>query len=201
MNIFCVGQNYTEHAKELGNEIPKEPVFFQKASSCISKSDVIKIPTGRIIHHEIELVIVLGYSGSKISIDSAINHISHWCLGLDLTDRPRQNEMRKKGLPWFDSKSFPGSAVITEPEKFNWKNIEEDFWLLNNDQEVQRGNINNMVFDIPTLISRLSNIISFKKGDMLFTGTPSGVGPISSGDVLELFSGDHMKGNFSVVKA
>ena len=148
MNIFCVGQNYAEHAKELGNEIPKEPVFFQKASSCISKSDVIKIPGGRIIHHEIELVIILGYSGSNISIDSAISHISQWCLGLDLTDRPRQNEMRKKGLPWFDSKSFPGSAVITEPEKFNWKNIEKDFCLLNNDQEVQRGNINNMVFDL-----------------------------------------------------
>ena len=121
MNIFCVGQNYTEHAKELGNKTPKEPIFFQKASSCISKSDLIKIPSGRIIHHEIELVIILGYSGSNISIDSAISHISQWCLGLDLTDRPRQNEMREKGLPWFDSKCFPGSAVITEPEKFKWK--------------------------------------------------------------------------------
>ncbi|MBF88052.1 MAG: hypothetical protein CMG75_00050 [Candidatus Marinimicrobia bacterium] len=200
MNIFCVGQNFADHAKELGNKVPKEPVFFQKASSCISKSDLIKISSDKIIHHEIELVIIIGNRGSNISIDSAKSYISHWCLGLDLTDRPRQNEMRKKGLPWFDSKSFPGSAVITEPEKINWENIKKDFFLCKNGREIQRGNITDMVFDISTLISKLSQIIIFEKGDLLFTGTPSGVGPISNGDLLELFSEDYLKGTFSVKK-
>jgi 2-keto-4-pentenoate hydratase/2-oxohepta-3-ene-1,7-dioic acid hydratase in catechol pathway len=198
VNIFCVGQNYAEHAKELGNEIPKEPVFFQKASSCLSSDTVIRLPEGKVIHHEVEIVMIFGRSGSNISSQSAMNHISHWCLGLDLTDRPRQNKMREKGLPWFDSKTFPGAAVITDGEPFNQKEIEKDFWLKKNGEEVQRGNVGDMVFDIVTLISGLSEIVTFGQGDFLFTGTPSGVGPLKASDELELGSGDNVKGRFSV---
>ena len=86
MNIFCVGQNYAKHAKELGNEVPKEPVFFQKTSSCLSSDTVIRLPERKVIHYEVELVMVLGRAGNNIPPQSTMNHISHWCLGLDLTD-------------------------------------------------------------------------------------------------------------------
>ncbi|MEE2876783.1 MAG: fumarylacetoacetate hydrolase family protein [Candidatus Neomarinimicrobiota bacterium] len=198
MNIFCVGQNYAKHAKELGNKVPEEPIFFQKASSCLSAEDLIRLPKGKLIHHEIELVMVFGIGGKNISTQSALEHISHWCLGLDLTDRPRQNEMRKKGLPWFDAKTFPGAAVITGREPFSWKAIEKDFWLKKNGKEVQRGNVSDMVFDIATLISRLSDIITFSEQDLLFTGTPSGVGALNGGDELDLVSGGDTKGTFLV---
>jgi len=198
VNIFCVGQNYAKHAKELGNEVPKEPVFFQKTSSCLSSDTVIRLPERKVIHYEVELVMVLGRAGNNISPQSTMNHISHWCLGLDLTDRPRQTEMRERGLPWFDSKTFPGAAVITDVESFNQKEIAKDFWLKKNGEEVQRGNVKDMVFDIATLISGLSEIVTFGEGDLLFTGTPSGVGPLKTSDELELGSGNNVKGRFSV---
>ena len=198
MNIFCVGQNYAKHAKELGNEVPKEPVYFQKTSSSLSTEKTITLPAGKVIHHEIELVMVFGSGGRTIPKQSAMDHISHWCLGLDLTDRPRQNEMREKGLPWFDAKTFPGAAVIAGREPFDRSEIEKDFWLSKNGEEVQRGNVDDMVFDIVTLISRLSKIVTFGEGDLLFTGTPSGVGPLNDGDELELISGGDVKGSFTV---
>ena len=198
MNIFCVGQNYAKHAKELGNEVPKDPIFFQKASSCLSTSDVIKIPRRREIHYELELVMIFGKSGKSIPKSEALNHISHWCLGLDLTDRERQNKRREKGLPWFDAKSFPGAAVITDRETVNWQKLEQDLWLTINGVEVQRGNASNMVFDISTLISVLSGIVTFQDGDFLFTGTPSGVGPLHDGDELMLGLGNETKGSFHV---
>ena len=201
MNIFCVGQNYAKHAKELGNAVPKEPIFFQKASSCLSTKNVIKLPKEKVIHHEIELVMIFGKGGLNISKKSGLKHLSHWCLGLDLTDRSRQFKMRQKGLPWFDSKSFPGSAVISKSEAFNWKSIEKDFWLLKNGEEVQRGNVKNLIFDIPTLVSELSHIITFKKGDLMFTGTPSGVGPICEGDELQLVTNNRILGTFDVISS
>ena len=201
MNIFCVGQNYAKHAKELGNEVPKDPIFFQKASSCLSTSDFIKIPRGREIHYELELVMIFGKSGKSISKSEALNHISHWCLGLDLTDRERQNKRREKGLPWFDAKSFPGAAVITDKEPVDWQKLEQDLWLTINGVEVQRGNVSNMVFDVSTLISVLSEIVTFQDGDFLFTGTPSGVGPLHDGDELMLGLGDETKGSLHVTSS
>ena len=201
MNIYCVGQNYAKHAKELGNEVPKDPIFFQKASSCLSTSDFIKIPRGREIHYELELVMILGKSGKSIPKSEALNHISHWCLGLDLTDRERQNKRREKGLPWFDAKSFPGAAVITDRETVDWQKLEQDLWLTINGVEVQRGNVSNMVFDISSLISVLSEIVTFQDGDFLFTGTPSGVGPLHDGDELMLGLGNKTKGSLRVTSS
>ncbi|HHZ79953.1 MAG TPA: FAA hydrolase family protein [Candidatus Marinimicrobia bacterium] len=201
MNIFCVGQNYAKHAQELDNEVPKEPIFFQKASSCLSASDKIKIPNGRKIHYELELVVIFGKSEKNIPKGAARDHISHWCLGLDLTDRERQNKKRDKGLPWFDAKSFPGAAVITGREPIDWQILEQDFWLTKNGVEVQRGNVSDMVFDIPTLISTLSEIVTFQEGDFLFTGTPSGVGPLHHNDELSLGLGDKTKGSFYVTSS
>ena len=106
--------------------------------------------------------------------------------------------MREKGLPWFDAKTFPGAAVIAGREPFDESEIEKDFWLSKNGEEVQRGNVDDMVFDIVTLISRLSKIVTFGEGDLLFTGTPSGVGPLNDGDELELISGGDVKGSFTV---
>lgn len=141
---------------------------------------------------------VIGEGGRNIPKGEVLSHISRICLGLDLTDRQRQTEMRKRGLPWFDSKCFPGAAVITKREPADWPVLENDFWLNKNGTEVQRGNIDDMVFDIPSLVSALSRIVAFREDDLVFTGTPSGVGPLSDGDLLTLGIGDDEKATFRV---
>ena len=120
-------------------------------------------------------------------------------MGLDLTNRKLQKTNRIAGLPWFESKCFPNSAVITRSKQFNYNEIKNDFWLNINGFEVQRGNINEMIFSIPKLISELSKIIILNKGDLLFTGTPSGVGRLKNFDKLELGIGNKKLQDFLVI--
>ena len=131
--------------------------------------------------------------------EEVYDFISDYSLGLDLTNRKLQIKNRESGLPWFESKCFPNSAVLTKSKKFNYDEINNDFWLKINNTEVQRGNISNMIFKIPKLVSELSKEIILNKGDLLYTGTPCGVGPLKNFDKLELGISEKKIQNFRVI--
>jgi len=199
MNIFCVGHNYINHVKELKNQIPKFPIFFQKNSSCLSKKNTIVLQKKKIIEYELELVLIFKKKIRNCNEKNVFDCISHYALGLDLTNRQLQEKNRISGLPWFQSKCFPNSAILTRIKEFNYQEIKNDFWLNINGSEVQRGNIDEMIFTIPKLISELSKIVILNKGDILFTGTPSGVGPLKNLDKLELGIGNEKLQDFLVI--
>ena len=169
-NIYAVGRNYASHAQEMGNPVLEEPIFFQKSSTCLSDNSVITLPSEREIHYELEIVTSIGKGGSNITAEEAWRHVDGLCLGLDLTDRPLQHKFKEERLPWFLAKSFPGSAVITQfdlPDLSIWS---RDFWLTLNSKEVQRSNMDQMLFDIPTLIAYLSARLPLTSGDIIYTG-------------------------------
>ncbi|MFQ6607645.1 MAG: fumarylacetoacetate hydrolase family protein [Fidelibacterota bacterium] len=193
-----MGRNYIAHAQEMGNQILDEPIFFQKSSVCLSADPVIKLPQSREIHYELEIVASIGKGGSNIPVKEAWHHVDGLCLGLDLTDRPLQQKLKEKRLPWFLAKSFLGSAVITQFEQLDLSAWSHDFWLTLNGKEVQRGNMDQMVFDVPTLIAYFSSRLPLIVGDLIYTGTPSGVGSLHGGDELVLGLGKKIKGRFVV---
>ena len=133
-NIYAVGRNYSDHVKEMKSEISKDPIFFQKSLTSLSKNSTIVLPEDREIHYELEVVILLGKSGEKIREDNAMDYIEGFGLGLDLTDRRLQSELKEKSLPWFISKSFKGSAVVSEFYKWDDINLKNDFWLKKNNK-------------------------------------------------------------------
>ena len=182
-NIYCVGRNFIEHVNELANKVPTKPIFFQKSNSTINTSGTIKIPTNQAIEYELEIILLIGKNGSPKSLQAASSFISGFSLGLDLTDRTLQASLKKNGLPWFASKSFKGSAVIDS--RFKDK-CPESFYLKLNQEVRQKGNVKDMIFSFEEIILHLSKIVKLKKGDIIFTGTPKGVGPISSGDKIEI---------------
>ncbi len=186
-NIYCIGRNYKAHADELKNEVPSQPFFFQKSLPALNTSNEIILPEDREIHHELEIVGLVGADGENISKTDAPNYIEGYALGLDLTDRNYQNELKQKKLPWLLAKSFKGSAFVSS---FQSKEIHDDFWLKVNGDVRQKGNISQMIFSISEQISFLSHMIPLMKGDLIFTGTPSGVGPLQSGDELSLGVGE-----------
>jgi len=200
-NIYAVGRNYIDHAKEMQSSIPKDPILFQKALTSLSKSSTVIIPHGREIHHEIEIVVLIGESGENISLDNAFNYIKGIGLGLDLTDRILQAKLKSKSLPWFLSKSFKGSAVVSKFYKWDNSKWNEPFWLKKNKKIVQSGKITEMIFSIEELISYLSNRVPLLKGDLIFTGTPSGVGPIVKGDKLDIGLGNKSFMNIEVINS
>ena len=185
-NIYAVGRNYPAHAKEMGSTVNDEPIFFQKSLTSLQTSAKIIIPRNRNIHHELEVVILVGTPGEFIDENTAIDHVAGLALGLDLTDRDLQNVLKKQSLPWFLSKSFKGSAVVSEFKTDTDDIWEKEFWLKRNEVIVQRGKMEQMVFSITKLIEYLSARMPLLKGDLIFTGTPEGVGPIKQGDNLEL---------------
>ena len=185
-NIYAVGRNYPAHAKEMGSTVNDEPIFFQKSLTSLQTSAKIIIPRNRNIHHELEVVILVGTPGEFIDENTAIDHVAGLALGLDLTDRDLQNALKKQSLPWFLSKSFEGSAVVSEFRLKTDSLWEKEFWLKRNEVIVQRGKMDQMVFPITKLIEYLSARMPLLEGDLIFTGTPQGVGPIEQGDNLEL---------------
>ncbi|MBT3663104.1 MAG: fumarylacetoacetate hydrolase family protein [Candidatus Marinimicrobia bacterium] len=194
-NIYCVGRNYKAHAAELNNDIPKSPIVFQKSIPALNTSEEVVLPKDREIQHELEIVVLIGKDGENISIDDAKTFIHGYGLGLDLTDRKYQMELKANKLPWLLAKSFKGSAVVSS---FKPNEIMEDFWLKVNGNIRQKGSRNDMVFSISAQIAYLSEMIPLIRGDLIFTGTPSGVGPLSQGDQLELGIGDHSIHSISV---
>jgi len=186
-NIYCIGRNYHAHAAELNSKVPKQPFFFQKSLPSLNASNKFTIPKNREIHHELEVVILIGKNGEEIPITKTDDYILGYGLGLDLTDREYQNQLKRDQLPWLLSKSFQGSAIVS---CFQGEKISEDFWLKINGSIRQKGNINQMIFSISEQISFLSGMLPLLEGDLIFTGTPSGVGPIQNGDELELGYGE-----------
>ena len=194
-NIYCIGRNYRAHAAELNHDVPDSPFFFQKSIPALNTSNEIILPENREIHHELEIVVLIGKDGEMISASSTDTFISGYALGLDLTDRIYQTQLKEAKLPWLLAKSFKGSAVVST---FQSEMVQKDFWLKVNGEVRQMGNASQMVFSISQQISFLSSMIPLMSGDLIFTGTPSGVGPIYSGDSLELGIGEKSIHSLSV---
>ena len=195
-NIYCVGRNFVGHVKELGNKIPTSPLIFQKSNSAVNVEETIEIPKNKTIEHELEIVLMIGKEGVPKNHEQARLFISGFSTGIDLTDRSLQAELKKKGLPWFASKSFKGSAVIDTNFKHECPN---EFYLTVNQKIRQEGNLKDMIFSFEDIILHLSKNVDFKKGDIIFTGTPEGVGPLKSGDQIEMGFRNHSPKKLSVI--
>ena len=194
MKIICIGRNYAEHAKELGNSVPTEPVFFCKPDSAIlPKGNPFFIPDWTSdVHYEVELVLRIDRLGKHISKEFAPRYYGAVGLGIDFTARDVQEELKKKGLPWEKAKGFDGSAVISQ-EFIPIEEVEKSsiiFSLRRNNELVQTGNSHDMIFDFDAIIAYVSQYMTLKIGDLIFTGTPSGVGKVMPGDELTGFIGD-----------
>ena len=191
MKIICIGRNYVAHAEELKNEIPKEPIYFMKPDSALLRNnDPFYIPDWtNNVHHEIELVIKINRIGKNIEKHFAHRYFDEIGLGIDFTARDIQDKLREKGLPWEKAKAFDGAAPLgTFIEKEKFKDLKDiSFKLEINGVEVQKGNSGDMIFSFDQLISYVSRFFSLQIGDLIFTGTPSGVGPVKIGDRLEAF--------------
>lgn len=187
MKIICIGRNYTEHAKELNNPVPEKPIFFCKPDTALLRTNEFYIPPySSNIHYEVELVVKIKKVGKSISKKYAHKYYDEISLGLDLTARDLQQDCKEKGLPWEIAKGFDSSAPIgkwyqkTDLESLN-------FYLLKNGTKVQEGNPSLMLYDVDSLIEYISKFMTLKKGDLIFTGTPAGVGQLKSGDHFEAF--------------
>lgn len=189
MKIICVGRNYTEHAKELKNEIPTEPVLFIKPDTSVLKGSDFYIPEfSNDIHYELELVIKISKGGKYIQEENAAKHYEHIGLGIDFTARDLQSKLKEKGLPWEKAKGFDGSAVVSDFFPVGNFNTEEiHFELKKNNQTVQEGNSKDMIFDINKLIANISQYFTLRVGDLIFTGTPAGVGKVEENDILDAY--------------
>ncbi|KAI9354149.1 hypothetical protein BD770DRAFT_392499 [Pilaira anomala] len=185
--IIAIGRNFSEHAKELNNAVPKSPFFFLKpTSSYLENGGAIEIPRGCEVHHEIELAVVIGKNGRDISAAKADEYIGGYALAIDLTARDIQLEAKKASLPWTASKGFdtftPISEFIPKHQISDPANV--DIWIKVNDQYRQQGNTKDMIFSIPTLIEHVSSIMKLEVGDVILTGTPKGVAAIQAGDIV-----------------
>jgi 2-keto-4-pentenoate hydratase/2-oxohepta-3-ene-1,7-dioic acid hydratase in catechol pathway len=190
MKIFCVGRNYAAHAKELGNATPDAPVIFMKPATALLKEKYFFIPDfSNNIHFETEIVLKIGKNGKAIQPQFASRYISEISLGIDFTARDKQDELKQKGLPWELAKAFDNSAVVGNfipTTSFNdIQNI--DFHLLVNGEKRQFGNSSNTIFDFNFIVYYISQFFTLQQGDLIYTGTPEGVGQIKTGDVLEGF--------------
>lgn len=191
MKILCIGRNYAEHAAELKNEVPAEPVFFLKPDTAI-------LPPGQSfylpdfsndIHHEVELVLRIGKEGRHIAEEFALRYVDGITVGVDFTARDVQQRQKEKGLPWEPAKAFDHSAPVGRILPFDEFREKQPirFRLTLNGREVQTGDSSLMLFPFPKIIAHLSRYITLRKGDLIFTGTPKGVGPVAAGDTLEAF--------------
>ena len=188
MKIICIGRNYIKHTKELGNPIPKEPLVFLKPETALQpKGHPFFIPDfSNDIHYETEIVIKINKLGKHIEEKFAHKYYSQIGLGIDFTARDIQEKCKKKGLPWEKSKGFDGSAQISNffIDKSELKMNDINFRLEKNGIIVQKGNSRDMIFDFNNIISHISKFYTLKIGDLIYTGTPRGVGKVKAGDVL-----------------
>ncbi|TIA89571.1 hypothetical protein E3P99_02026 [Wallemia hederae] len=189
--IVAIGRNYSEHAKELQNAIPKEPFFFLKpTSSFVRTGGNIEIPQGVVAHHEadsaVELGVVIGQTGRDISHNDALSHIAGYSLAIDMTARNIQDVVKKKGLPWSTLKGFDSFTPIGDfiPRDKVLDPHQLGLWLKADDAIRQMGQTSDMIFRIPRLIQHVSSIMRLEEGDVLLTGTPSGVGPLVPGQTV-----------------
>lgn len=187
--VYCIGRNYADHAIEMGHDPDKEdPFFFQKNAENLDPSGSFPYPAmSSDVHHEIELVIALKSGGRDISTDDALSHVYGYAVGLDMTRRDLQGQMKKAGRPWEIGKSFERSAPVgllhlaTETGALDQGHIK----LTVNEDVKQEGDLNMMIWKAPEMISYLSRYYDIAAGDVIMTGTPAGVGPVQKGDVLQ----------------
>ena len=187
--IYCIGRNYAEHAKELNHPIPKTPIIFMKpVCSLLPDQGTVIIPNNtKNVHHEAELVIAIGKGGKNISRENALSHVAGYAIGIDITARDIQNELKDTGKPWLLSKgldtfspigNFVPLSSIAQPHNISVK-------LSVNGITKQNGNTENMLFPIDILIEKVSSYFTLAPGDLIYTGTPEGVGPLIHGDIVE----------------
>ena len=191
--IYCVGRNYAEHAKEMGFTGREAPFFFMKPADA-----VLPVPAGQTVdmpyptltdnlHHEIELVVAIGKGGKDIPVAQALEHIYGYAVGLDMTRRDLQNDMKKQGRPWCIGKGFEHSAPIgpITPATQADGVAKAAIWLQVNGQDRQRSSTNKLIWNIAETIEHLSHAWELQPGDLIYTGTPEGVGAVVSGDMIE----------------
>ena len=186
--IVCVGRNYAEHAKELGNEVPDKPVIFLKAASALihSGEKIIHPTFSKDMHHEVELVLLIGKAVKNANKNEAENAIIGYGVGLDMTLRDIQNDLRKAGNPWTISKCFDTSAVVSDfvlKSDYNLT-LDEEISLSVNGQIRQKEKLNKMLFSPVEIVEYISSLMTLEEGDLIFTGTPAGVGKVEMGDRL-----------------
>ncbi|MDW3194359.1 MAG: fumarylacetoacetate hydrolase family protein [Cytophagales bacterium] len=201
MKIICIGRNYTEHIEELGNEKPDEPVIFMKPDSALLRNnDAFYLPDfSNDIHHEVEVVVRINRVGKSIEQKFAGKYYDEIGLGIDFTARDLQSKLKSKGLPWERAKGFNMSAPISpfiSKEGIDLTNL--DFHLDINGETVQKGNTSFMLFPIDEIIAYVSQYFTLKKGDLIYTGTPKGVGPVKLGDRLKGYLKGELMFDFEV---
>lgn len=191
MKIFCVGRNYADHAKELGNAVPEEPVIFMKPKTALMQSNApFYYPEfSNELHYEVEIVLRICKNGKYVEADNAEKYYDAFTVGIDFTARDIQNELKKKGLPWEKAKAWDNSAVIGKWVVFTPEIREQpiQFSLQKNRENVQVGNTDEMIFSFNEIISHISQYFSLNIGDLIYTGTPAGVGECVTDDLLEGF--------------
>ena len=186
--ILCIGRNYAAHAEELGNEVPSEPlVFLKPASALVATGGTVRLPPqSEDVHHELELVAVIGTAGKDIAPEAALDHVAAYALGLDLTARDVQSRAKAKGHPWSIAKGFDtfaplgplaSAADVGDPQAL-------EIELTVDGETRQKGTTDRMLFPVATLVAYLSGIFTLEPGDLVYTGTPEGVGPLAPGQSL-----------------
>src|SRR5579859_8131086 len=189
--IFCIGRNYADHAKEMGNALPPEPVVFMKPVTSIVEGAILKLPRDRgAVHHEMELVLALGREAEDVVPAAALSLLAGVTLGLDLTLRDEQARLKQSGSPWELAKAFEGSAALGRftPQPFKFDVQALDMLCTVNGQVRQHGNTRDMLFPVATIIAFLSTRWRLLPGDLIYTGTPAGVGPLRPADRIEISS-------------
>lgn len=190
MKIICIGRNYADHAKEMNSPVPKEPIFFMKPDTAIHRETNYYLPDfTKDLHHEIEIVVKINKVGKNIQPEFAANYYNEIGLGIDFTARDIQKICKEQGLPWEKAKAFDNSAVISNTfiDKSNLDLNNINFSLTINDNVVQNGNTSQMIFHIDQIIAHISKYVTLKVGDLIYTGTPDGVGSVKIGDKLTGF--------------
>lgn len=188
-NIFCIGRNYAAHIAELGNKPADDPVVFLKPTSALNTSAAIHLPShSSDVHYETELVLLMGQGGKNIREEDALRHIAGVGIGLDLTARDIQTNAKAAGLPWAVAKGFDDAATVSEfvptASIRDWGTL--TFEMALNGQTRQRGDIRHMLYNVPFIVAHLSRIFTLQAGDLVFTGTPEGVGALSNGDRVDM---------------
>ena len=187
--IYCVGRNYAEHAIEMGHDPNREaPFFFQKNPDTIVKNggDFPYPDASKDVHHELEMVVALKSGGKNIAIDAALDHVFGYAVGLDMTRRDLQGEAKKAGRPWEVGKAFEAAAPCSEiaPASEIGHPAKGAVWLKVNGETKQTGDLDQLIWKVPEMIAYLSGLFELKAGDLIYSGTPAGVGPVKRGDKL-----------------
>jgi fumarylpyruvate hydrolase len=188
--IYCVGRNYAEHAREMGHDPEREPPFFfmKPADAVVPNGATLAYPQmTKDLHHEIEMVVAIGKDGANIPVEKALGHVFGYGVGLDMTRRDLQGEAKKMGRPWEMGKAFDNSAPCTALKTVAMAGhpAQGAIWLKVNGAVKQKGDLSEMIWNVPEMISYLSKLITLRAGDLIMSGTPAGVGPVKAGDKLE----------------